>query len=446
MDSKRLSLAALVAALLGTLVSSCVFLVPQAGTGGGDPVQVEEKLLADAPLPRQVEPHALRIFRYAQELPPGFFYARDRERRKLYAMPDYPAPAAPHIIIGALGWRGGRINTIPDEVMERGVSWGGNSLFCPPGENFCYVMALSDEPPGTRYRDYEDLLAEQKALHEGFKPDTRPLRIDLAEVAPITIETTPSHCYVLLFALDRTAALEEASRGLYGELQSGDGLLSNRSLAATETVTTPEGIVMTAPLNGPYAHLRAFSQSLGCALGTGSATLSFYAPARGKRLGKGPAFVQVLTRKISKKELEEKKGAHDRAVEEARRAAEEQRRIDEQRRKEEEERRAKEREEAKRRETERKATKTEAPKASHYSLSLKNNCSRTVRLFIGDKPKYGSGRYTTVSANSISSYSGFAPQTFWIVDDRDNGLSSWVAGPGSHNMQITSSCTGFATR
>jgi hypothetical protein len=82
---------------------------------------------------------------------------------------------------------------------------------------------------------------------------------------------------------------------------------------------------------------------------------------------------------------------------------------------------------------------------STYSLSLHNACSKTVKLFFGDDPKFGSGRRTTLGGNNVTSYSGSAPQTIWIVDDRDQGISSFVAS-GSQSMQITSSCAGFARR
>ena len=32
---------------------------------------------------------------------------------------------------------------------------------------------------------------------------------------------------------------------------------------------------------------------------------------------------------------------------------------------------------------------------------------------------------------------------FWIVDDSDNGLSSTSAGPGTREIEILPSCTGF---
>ncbi|MDC3959839.1 hypothetical protein [Polyangium jinanense] len=81
---------------------------------------------------------------------------------------------------------------------------------------------------------------------------------------------------------------------------------------------------------------------------------------------------------------------------------------------------------------------------STYSLRLHNSCSRSVKLFFGDNPKFGSGTRTSLGSNSTTSYSGAGPKTVWIVDDRDQGISSFVAS-GSQSMQITSSCAGFST-
>jgi len=80
------------------------------------------------------------------------------------------------------------------------------------------------------------------------------------------------------------------------------------------------------------------------------------------------------------------------------------------------------------------------------SVSLKNTCPQTVKLFFGDKPKYGSGRYTSLSANTITSESMRAGDMIWIVDDSQNGLSSFSASGTSQRVEINSNCTGFIAR
>lgn len=80
---------------------------------------------------------------------------------------------------------------------------------------------------------------------------------------------------------------------------------------------------------------------------------------------------------------------------------------------------------------------------STWSLTLHNSCSKTVKLFFGDKPKFGSGKYTTLGSNNVTSYTGSPGDMIWIVDDSENGISS-MNPSGRQNMQITSSCSGFS--
>ena len=77
------------------------------------------------------------------------------------------------------------------------------------------------------------------------------------------------------------------------------------------------------------------------------------------------------------------------------------------------------------------------------SVTIRSSCSKTVRVFYGQKPKWGSGTYSTISSNSLQSHSFNQGDMFWIVDDSDNGLSSTSAGPGTREIEILPSCTGF---
>ena len=87
-----------------------------------------------------------------------------------------------------------------------------------------------------------------------------------------------------------------------------------------------------------------------------------------------------------------------------------------------------------------------APAApSQVSISLHNDCPNKVKLFMGEKPKFGSGTYTSLDSNNTSSYSMKPGDMIWIVDESENGISSMSAGTGTfQNMKITSSCSEFA--
>lgn len=86
--------------------------------------------------------------------------------------------------------------------------------------------------------------------------------------------------------------------------------------------------------------------------------------------------------------------------------------------------------------------------AASASLRVVSECSRTVRVFYGRTPKYGSGTESTVSGNSVSSAHRGPDGSFvmWLVDERGNGLSSVEAGPSAREVRIGSSCTSLSAR
>jgi len=78
------------------------------------------------------------------------------------------------------------------------------------------------------------------------------------------------------------------------------------------------------------------------------------------------------------------------------------------------------------------------------SVTLHNDCDHTVKLFLGDKPKFGSGTNTSLGSNTTTSYQMKPGDMIWITDDSENGLSSTSIGGGSsQRINITSGCTGF---
>jgi hypothetical protein len=87
-----------------------------------------------------------------------------------------------------------------------------------------------------------------------------------------------------------------------------------------------------------------------------------------------------------------------------------------------------------------------APAApAQVSVDLHNDCPNEVKLFLGEKPKWGSGTYTSLGSNTTTSYSMKPGDMIWIVDEGQNGISSMSAGTGTfQNMKITQSCSGFA--
>jgi hypothetical protein len=87
-----------------------------------------------------------------------------------------------------------------------------------------------------------------------------------------------------------------------------------------------------------------------------------------------------------------------------------------------------------------------APAAGPVSVTIRSSCPQTVRVFYGDKPKYGSGTTSSISSNSVNSHTFQPGDMFWIVDESDNGVDSVTVGPGINTIEIGSSCTSMSTR
>lgn len=82
--------------------------------------------------------------------------------------------------------------------------------------------------------------------------------------------------------------------------------------------------------------------------------------------------------------------------------------------------------------------------SSTVSFTIKNNCRQNVKIFIGTKPKYGSGTTSTLSGNSVNSRSGIkVGDQLCIVDGNDNPISCMTVSKGMGRVEINSSGTGF---
>jgi hypothetical protein len=84
---------------------------------------------------------------------------------------------------------------------------------------------------------------------------------------------------------------------------------------------------------------------------------------------------------------------------------------------------------------------------AHYSISIHSDCDRTLGLYQGDgTPPYGSGTYGSIGSNTTTSYSGFAPENFCVMDEQRNALGCYTASGGSVRVEIPSTCSGFIQR
>ncbi|MCA9592234.1 MAG: hypothetical protein KC776_02960 [Myxococcales bacterium] len=79
------------------------------------------------------------------------------------------------------------------------------------------------------------------------------------------------------------------------------------------------------------------------------------------------------------------------------------------------------------------------------SVSIKNSCGKTAKVFFGDKPKFGSGTYSTIGDNTRTSHTFDVGDHFWLVDDGQNGLSSVEIGDSVREIEIGGACDQVTT-
>ncbi len=417
-------------------------------------VTVQERVLITKRLPVRAKPSQLTVYERVKDLPRGLFFFGSGRKRKIFAVRGFPTTVAPHRVIAVFGWKGGSYSSrrqIPERIRTRASQLGATALFrASRVSRVVYALLVSRARPTGSRLSARALIRTQAAKHPGYRLMGRPTRRGLDDLERFVLRTRPSHCYKVVVALDSKATLSPSGQGGISALvSSSDPLIRRRSFMPTERIRTAEGIRIRAPYHGKYVNLRAFTLGVGCAMTTTSVAVLLRSRSRRTNIGQGVLFTQILVRRISREELRTRKAESDRRALLARLNAERYRRKQLRR---DRERRAR-REEDRRRRYERSRRNRYGSTArrsgssggrGRYSLRLKNRCRRTVRLFIGRKPRFSSGRNTRIGGNTISSYSGSAPQTIWIIGSSGRGVSSYALGPGSHQLVITRSCMGFA--
>jgi hypothetical protein len=84
--------------------------------------------------------------------------------------------------------------------------------------------------------------------------------------------------------------------------------------------------------------------------------------------------------------------------------------------------------------------------AGPVSVTIRSACSKTVKVFYGEKPKFGSGTYSSIDSNSVQSHSFRPGEMLWIVDESENGLGSATVSTGTRELEVGSSCTSISAR
>ena len=80
------------------------------------------------------------------------------------------------------------------------------------------------------------------------------------------------------------------------------------------------------------------------------------------------------------------------------------------------------------------------------SVTIRSSCSKTAKVFYGDKPGFSSGTQSSVSSNSVSSKTFRVGDQMWVVDDSGKPLDNVRIDSSTRNIEISSSCTTLASR
>ncbi|MEO8799516.1 MAG: hypothetical protein ABI551_16610 [Polyangiaceae bacterium] len=76
------------------------------------------------------------------------------------------------------------------------------------------------------------------------------------------------------------------------------------------------------------------------------------------------------------------------------------------------------------------------------TVEVHNDCTDAVPIFIGDRPRFGSGTKVALSADSTTSVprNGDGTVTIWLIDQNDNGLASVHVTKRMKRVEIGRSC------
>ena len=80
------------------------------------------------------------------------------------------------------------------------------------------------------------------------------------------------------------------------------------------------------------------------------------------------------------------------------------------------------------------------------SVTIRSSCSKTAKVFYGDKPGFSSGTRSSVSSNSVSSQTFRVGDQMWILDDSDKGIGNVTISAGTREIEVSSSCTSLSMR
>ena len=80
------------------------------------------------------------------------------------------------------------------------------------------------------------------------------------------------------------------------------------------------------------------------------------------------------------------------------------------------------------------------------SVTIRSSCSKTAKVFYGEKPGFSSGTTSSVSSNSVSSKTFRVGDLMWVLDDSGKPLGSVQIAASTRQVEIQSDCSTISGR
>jgi hypothetical protein len=257
-----------------------------------------------------------------------------------------------------------------------------------------------------------------------FKKNGKRATLDLSAPGPFVFDAVDGVCYVLVMRLAGDAQwLPGAEAGLDfvstdpagGEIHSGPGLIGPGAIA-----------------------------TLGCMQASGQVAMTMKPSIGRDPIGTGNLDLEVYSHVMSRSERAKLEEDEREQIAELERSREAQREREDQARREREIRRQ---------------SRSSYPRArggggdgstggfsGPVSVTIRSSCGRTVPVFYGQKPKFGSGTQSSISTNSVQSHSFRPGDMFWVTDASGNGLDGVTVTERTRTLEIDSSCSRISER
>jgi len=262
---------------------------------------------------------------------------------------------------------------------------------------------------------------------EKFKPTGRKGETHLEAPEPFVFDGKTGTCYTVVMRLG-----ENAAWGLGAEA----GLKFD--------FKRPE----IAGSGGPGVIGPGAVASVGCAEADGPITLTMAPMIGADPIGSGSMSMQLFSHVLTRAEREHLEADKQRQIAEQREFAAREREREAQ----EQQRRDREAQERRSRPSSSGSSGggssgggSSAP-SGPVSVTIRSSCPKTVPVFYGNKPKYGSGTQSSVSTNSVSSHSFREGDMMWVTDESGNGLDGFTVTRGTSTIEIDSSCSRLSGR